>query len=88
MSGTVLFLRGSVDLVSGQDSYSITFPNGGFAGAPATFIPSLAMANDEAEIFALGWDESSLSETGVTVFLFGTPSSLSVGSSINWFAIQ
>lgn len=74
---------GSVALVDGQQTYTVTF-SPAFSSAPASFQPVLRMASTSAEIFAVAY--ANLSSTGCTLILNGIPSTDSVGSFIEWMA--
>lgn len=76
---------GSIALVAGQQSYVIAFPLT-FAIAP-TFIPTVNMPNDSGEVFEATADLSTLTVSGVTVWLSGVPSAASAGGTISWIAI-
>lgn len=77
---------GSTPLVAGQQSYVITFPVA-FSVTPSFFGPSLAMPNDNGEVFSVDYDLSTLTASGVTVWLSGVPSSASDGGVISWLAL-
>ncbi len=77
---------GSVAIVEGQQSYDITFPVP-FSEVPGFFDATIAMASSSGEIFTASADLSTLTETGVTVWLSGIPTSASVGSLIQWYAV-
>lgn len=78
-------LSGSIALVAGQQSYAITF-SPPFGVAPSSFLPSIFIPSDSGEIFAVSADFSSLTATGVTVWLNAIPTSDSEGGFINWRA--
>lgn len=76
---------GSTPLVAGQQSYVIVFPVA-FALAP-TFLPTVNMPNNSGEVFEATADLSTLTDTGVTVWLAGVPSAASNGGTISWLAV-
>lgn len=76
---------GSTPLVAGQQSYAIVFPLA--FSAPPTFLPTVNMPNDSGEVFEATADLSTLTTTGVTVWLSGVPTSASNGGTISWLAV-
>ncbi len=77
---------GIIPLVEGQQSYDLTFPTP-FGGAPSFFSPTVAMPNSSGEILEATIDASTLTATGVTIWLNAPPSSASDGGYINWYAV-
>jgi hypothetical protein len=78
-------LSGSLAIVVGQQSYAITF-SPAFGVAPTSFLPTIFIPNDTGEIFAVSADLSTLTATGVTVWLNAVPTSASSGGFVNWRA--
>lgn len=78
-------LSGSLALVAGQQSYAVTF-SPPFAVVPSSFLPSIFIPNSSGEIFAASADRSTLTATGVTVWLNAIPSADSAGGFLNWRA--
>lgn len=76
---------GSIALVAGQQSYAIVFPVA-FGVAP-TFLPTANMPNNSGEVFEPTADLSTLTTTGVTVWLSGVPTAVSAGGTISWLAV-
>lgn len=76
---------GSVALVAGQQSYAIVFTTP-FATPPAQFAAQVQMDSSSGEAFFVTADDSTLTTTGVTVWLSGLPSA-SAGK-ITWQASQ
>jgi hypothetical protein len=79
--------KGVVALVAGTQNYDIVFPVP-FASAPTFFDAPIQMPNSNGEVFEAVADRSSLSATGVTVWLSGIPTAASAGGYINWIAKQ
>jgi len=77
--------KGTVALVAAQQSYAITF-SPAFATAPTSFGAEVQMPNSSGEAFFATADLSTLTTSGVTVWLNGVPTSASVGGVINWRA--
>lgn len=76
---------GSVPIVVGQQSYAITF-SPVFESTPSAFDPTVQMPNSSGEAFFATVDLSTLSPSGVTVWLSGIPTDASAGGMINWRA--
>ncbi len=76
-------LTGDVPLVVGQQSYNIVF-SPAFAAIPTSFSAQVQMASSGSEIFFVNADVSTLTASGVTVWLSGIPTAASTGSVINW----
>ena len=76
---------GKVSLVDGQQSYAITFPIP-FAVTPTSFLPSIFIPDNAGEVLAVSVDLSTLTRTGVTVWLSAPPSSASNGGYVSWRA--
>lgn len=83
--GTANGQKGFIALANGQQSYPLVFPVA-FAAAPGYFSPVIAMPNNAGELFAIGYDFSTLTALGVTIWLGGVPTAASVGGFINWKA--
>ncbi len=75
---------GTTPLVAGQQSYAISF-SPAFA-IPPVFFPSVQMSSSSGEIFIVNADVSTLTATGVTVWLSGIPTVASLGGNITWEA--
>lgn len=78
-------LSGSIALVSGQQSYAITF-SPGFAAAPTSLVATVQMPGSSGEVFEVAIDRSSITTTGATLWLNGIPTASSDGGYINWRA--
>lgn len=76
---------GSVAIVAGTQSYAVVF-SPAFASAPSFFGANAQMVNDSGEVFSVVADLSSLTASGVTVWLSGVPTAASTGAYINWIA--
>ena len=76
---------GRVAIVAGTQSYNISFA-AGFSAAPTYFGASIMMVNSFGETFDVVADLSTLTTTGVTVWLSGVPTSASTGAYISWSA--
>lgn len=77
---------GVIALVEGQQSYVIAFPVG-FGSTPSYFNAAVQMPTDSGEVFTADADLSTLTATGVTVWLSGVPTAASAGGRINWLAV-
>lgn len=84
-SGSQTGQTNQVPLVIGQQSYAIVF-NTPFEAIPTFFSAVVMMGSDSGEIFTATPDLSTLTESGVTVWLSGIPTADSSGSVINWNA--
>ncbi len=82
--GTTLY-KGNVALVAGQQSYAIVF-GAGFGAAPTFLTANVQMPSSSGEVFEVAPDLSTLTATGVTVWLSGVPTAASTGGVINWGA--
>ena len=76
---------GRVALVAGTQSYAIVF-SPAFSAAPGFFGASILMVNSSGETFDVVADLSTLTASGVTVWLSGVPTAASTGAFINWIA--
>lgn len=76
---------GTVALVAGTQSYAIVF-SPAFASAPGFVGAQVQMPNDSGEALSVAIDLSTLTASGVTVWLNGVPSAASAGGNINWIA--
>lgn len=76
---------GSVNIVAGTQSYAIAF-GAAFASAPSFFGASVQMVNSSGEVLIAVADLSTLTTTGVTVWLSAVPTAASTGAKINWIA--
>jgi len=79
--------KGTVAIVAGTQSYAITFPSA-FGSAPTFFGANVQMVNSSGEVFTVVADLSTLTASGVTVWLSGIPTAASTGAFINWIANQ
>lgn len=77
-------LTGSTPLIAGQQSYAIVFSPA--FSLPPVFFPSVQMPSSSGEIFFANADVSTLTASGVTVWLSGLPTSASVGGNVTWEA--
>jgi len=77
--------KGSAALVVGQQSYAIAFPVQ-FETVPTSFAAQVQMPNSNGEVFFASADLSTLTVSGVTVWLDGIPTAASTGGYINWRA--
>lgn len=75
-------LTGTVSIVSGQQSYALTF-SPAFSVAPI-IVPTVEMASSSGEIFYASVDRSSITVSGATVWLSGIP--IDGGGVIAWEA--
>jgi hypothetical protein len=82
---TIVGQTNDVALVNGQQSYAITF-NTPFASVPPFFEAQIFMVSSSAEAFFATPDYSTLTASGVTVWLNGIPTAASAGSFIRWNA--
>lgn len=81
-------ITGRTALVSGQQSYAISF-GAAFAGTPPSSVWfEIEMPNSSGELFTHGKDLSSLTNLGVTLWLSGKPTAASNGGYIRWNAMQ
>jgi hypothetical protein len=78
-------VMGSMPLVVGQQAYDIVF-GVAFTATPSVFVPSVAMPSSSGEVFTATYDLSTLTTTGVTVWLSGIPTAASSGGEIQWVA--
>ncbi len=78
--------NGTTPLVDGQQSYAIVFAPP-FSAAPTTFTPRVEMPNSSGEAFFATIDLSTLTASGVTVWLNGIPTAASNGGLISWTAV-
>lgn len=77
---------GEEALVVGQQGpYAIAF-SPAFASVPSYFNANVQMPDSTGESFEVTIDRSSLTTSGVNVWLSGAPSALSSGGYINWIA--
>lgn len=77
--------NGRIALVAGTQSYAISFA-AGFAAAPTFFGANILMVNSSGEAFEVVADLSTLTSSGVTVWLNGVPTAASTGAFITWNA--
>lgn len=76
---------GRVAIVNGTQSYNVVFGSA-FAAAPTFFGADVLMVNSSGEVFTVVADLSTLTTTGVTVWLSGVPTAASTGAFIAWQA--
>lgn len=76
---------GLVALVAGTQSYAVVFAPA-FASAPSFFGAEIQMPSSSGETFEAVVDRSSLTASGITVWLSGVPTAASAGGKINWIA--
>lgn len=80
-------VSGNIALVVGQQSYNLVFSPPFPAGvSPTGVFANVVMPGSDAEVLAVSVDLSSLTNTGVTVWLAAPPTSDSDGGYINWTA--
>lgn len=77
--------QGVVSIVVGTQSYAIVF-SPAFASVPTFFGAGILMVSSSGETFEVAADLSTLTASGVTVWLSGVPTAASTGSKINWMA--
>lgn len=77
--------RGLVNLVAGTQSYAIAF-SPVFASAPGFVGAQVQMPSGSGEVLSAAIDLSTLTASGVTVWLNGVPTAASTGGKINWIA--
>jgi hypothetical protein len=77
--------KGKVALVPGQQSYAIVF-GAQFYAPPSFLTAQTQMPSSSGEVFEVTPDLSTLTSTGVTVWLSGIPTAASSGGYINWKA--
>ena len=85
--GGAAIQKGTVPLVAGTQSYAIVFTTP-FATPPGQFGAIVMMPGSSGEAFFATPDYSTLTTTGVTVWLDGVPTAASNGGVINWSASQ
>lgn len=85
--GTAL-KTGTTALVAGQQSYAISFSGAGFTAAPAFLSLTLQMPNSSGEVFDASVDLSTLTASGVTVYLSAVPTAASAGGKIAWGGVD
>lgn len=76
---------GTVDLVAGTQSYAIAF-SPAFASVPSFVGAQVQMPSDSGDVLFAAVDLSTLTASGVTVWLNGVPTPASTGGKINWIA--
>lgn len=79
-------LIGNIPLVDGQQSYNLVFSQA-FSAPPDSLMLTVSLPNSSGEILIANYDQSTLTDTGVTIWLSGVPSSASVGGFINYVAM-
>lgn len=85
--GGTIVRSGTVNIVAGTQSYNISF-GGFFVGTPSFFTAQVQMPNSSGESLDVTADLSTLSASGVTVWLSAIPTAASAGGKINWGASQ
>jgi len=82
---TTVQQTGTVNIVAGTQSYAIVF-SPAFGAAPSFVAAQVQIPNDTGETLFAVVDLSSLTASGVTVWLNGVPTAASAGGKINWLA--